>query len=109
MIPATINNQTYFFTIQQITKEAGNKYLYSLRLNNGKYILTKTFGVDDGVQVDTNPTLAPEMLHEMSNVLTEIELKYKKRPPLEFFNREIFSSLIRHRNSGSYTVNRNVA
>lgn len=109
MIQNTINSQTYFFTINHITKETYNKHIYGLRVNNENYFLSKTSGIGDGEQLDANPLLNPDVLHEINDVLTEIELKFKKRPPLELINQEIFNILIKHRNPGTPPFNRNAA
>lgn len=98
MIQESINNQTYFFTINHITKEDYNKHIYGIRLNNQNYFLSKTSGVADCSQLDMNLPLNLGVLHEIDDVLTEVELKYKKRPSLELINQEIFSILIKHRN-----------
>jgi hypothetical protein len=101
MIQAKINSQTYFFTVSHITRETNNRLLYGLRLNNISYFISKTSGVNDGEQLDTNPPLASNILKELNTVITQVELKYKKRPSLERINHEIFNILIRLRNFGS--------
>jgi hypothetical protein len=98
MIQANINNQTYFFTINHITQETNNKHIYGIRLNNLNYFLSKTSGVPDAVQLDTNPELDKKLLRELNSIITEIELKYKKRPTIELINGEIFNILARLRN-----------
>ncbi|MGF7078785.1 hypothetical protein [Mucilaginibacter sp. UYCu711] len=103
MIQAKINSQTYFFTISHITRETENRLLYGLRLNNISYFISKTYGVNDGEQLDTNQPLAGNILKELNTVITQVELNHKKRPSLEQINREIFSILIRLRNFGSKT------
>jgi hypothetical protein len=101
MIQANINSQTYFFTISHITREANNRLLYGLRLNNISYFISKTCGVNDGEQLDTNPPLAANILKELNTVITQVELNHKKRQSLDRINQEIFSILIRLRNFGS--------
>jgi hypothetical protein len=101
MIQAKINSQTYFFTVSHITREANNRLLYGLRLNNTSYFISKTSGVNDGEQLDTNPPLAANILKELNAVITQVELKHTTRPSLAHINHEIFSILIRLRNFGS--------
>lgn len=98
MIQANINNQTCFFTVNHITKEASGKLIYGISINNTHYFLSKTSGVNDGSQLDNNTPLTSEILKELNAVITEVELKYKKRQPLEKINKEIFNILTRLRN-----------
>ncbi|MDB4925909.1 hypothetical protein [Mucilaginibacter sp.] len=98
MIQANINSQTYFFTINHITKEPNNKLIYGIRLNKSNYFLSKTSGVNDAEQLDNNLPLEASILNELSKVITTVELKYTKRPPLELMNSEVFRLLIKLRN-----------
>ncbi len=98
MIPAIINNQSYFFTVDHITRETPDKHIYGIRLNAGNYFLSKTLGRNDCEQLDKNAPLDETMLKELCDVITQIELKYKTRPTLELINKEIFSILARMRN-----------
>jgi hypothetical protein len=100
MIQSNINSQTYFFTVNHITKESGNKLIYGIRLNNTNYFISKTLGISDGVQLDLNIPLEHSIIKELNTVITAIELKYKTRQTLERINREVFSMLIRLRNLG---------
>jgi hypothetical protein len=100
MIQANINSHTYFFTVSHITKEASGKLIYGIRLNNRNYFLSKTSGVNDAVQLDTNLPMSAKVLKEINTVITEVELRHKKRQALEKINKEIFSVLIRLRNLG---------
>lgn len=104
MIQANMNSQTYFFTVNHITREADNRLLYGLRLNNISYFISKTWGVSDGEQLDTHPPLAADILKEINTVITQVELKHKKRQSLERINQEIFSILVRLRNFASKTI-----
>lgn len=97
MIPASINSQTYFFSISHITKEPHNRLVYGIRLNTRSYFLSKISGMNQCVQLDTNPALDAGVLDVFCNIMSAIELKYKRRPTLEIMNREIFSRLIRSR------------
>lgn len=104
MIQANINNQTYFFTVSHITREADNRLLYGLRLNDTSYFISKTWGVSDGEQLDNNTPLAANILKEINTVITQVELKHKKRQSLERVNQEIFSILVRLRSFGPKTT-----
>lgn len=97
MIRADINNKTYFFTINHITKEKDNKLIYGISLNNSNYFLSKTYRAKDAVQLDNKPALGPDVLKELNEVITTIELKHKKRPSLENLNKEIFGILMQLR------------
>jgi len=94
-----INNQTYIFTVNHITTDCNNKHIYGIRLNTTNYFFSKTPGLNDCRQLDSHPPVSPPMLNELCEVITEIELKYKIRPALEYINREIFLILARMRNT----------
>jgi hypothetical protein len=83
MIPSTISSNRYFFKINHITREAYNKYIYGISLNNVSYFLSKTVGNSSSVQLDTNPPLDRNTIQEISNVLKEIEPKLEKPPSPE--------------------------
>jgi hypothetical protein len=97
MTGTDINSKTYFFTVNHITKEKNNKLIYGISLNNTSYFLSKTSGVKDIVQLDNKPHLIPDVLKELNEVITSVELKYKKRLSLETLNKEIFGILMRLR------------
>jgi|ERR1700761_6733204 len=80
MIPATINSNHYFFKINHITREAYNKYIYGISLNNVSYFLSKTVGSNNSVQLDTNPPLDKNTIQEINKVLKEIEPKLDEPP-----------------------------
>lgn len=94
---ATINSRTFFFTVNHITKEAGNRHIYGIRLNTANYFLSKTSGVSDCEQLDINTPLHENVLKEIGDVMTEIELNYNKRPTIERINGEVFKILARIR------------
>lgn len=98
MIKSNINSRTYFFTVDHITKEKNDKLIYGISINNSHYFLSKTSGINDGAQLDNNAVLADDMLKELNEVITEIEVKHTKRQTLEHINRDIFSILGRLRN-----------
>jgi hypothetical protein len=45
--------------------------------------------------LDSNPQLSPEISHRMCEVITKIEKEYKKAPPLEFINIDVFNILVK--------------
>lgn len=87
------NRRPFFFSISHIIKPAKNKLVYGVRYNDLEYFLSKTQGVNDCEQMDENPSLEPTVLDEMCKVITEIEKEYKKPPPLEFINIDVFNKL----------------
>ncbi len=100
MIRADIDIKTYFFTVNQVTKEKDNKLIYGINLNNTSYFLSKTTGVKDAIQLDDKLPLGAEIIKEINEVITSIELKYKKLPSLRKFNTDIFGMLMRLRQFG---------
>ncbi|MDB5140871.1 MAG: hypothetical protein JWR12_2787 [Mucilaginibacter sp.] len=98
MIPLSINNQTCFFSVKHITKELSAKLIYGIHLNTFDYFLSKSLGLNDCEQLDSNPQLDADLLDVICTVITEVENKYKKRPTLELINNEIFRILGRIRN-----------
>lgn len=98
MTQTKINNRSYFFTINHISKEKTGKLIYGIDINNIRYFLSKTSGRDDCEQLDNITPIAPEILSEIITVLNTLEVKHKKRPSLERLNRDVFSLLIRLRN-----------
>lgn len=97
MIPVKINNLTYFFSVVHITNESPTNLIYGINLNRSTYYLCKTLEINDCKQIDSHPLLDPLLLNELCAVITEIETVYKRRPSLEYINREIFSILGRIR------------
>jgi hypothetical protein len=98
MTQTNINNRSYFFTINHISKETSGKLIYGIDINSIHYFLSKTSGLNDCEQLDNNTPLNAEMHSEICTVLTTLEGRHPKRPSLEQFNRDIFSLLIRLRN-----------
>jgi hypothetical protein len=97
MIRADIDVKTYFFTVDHITKEKDNKLIYGINLNNASYFLSKTTGVKDAIQLDDKLPLGDEVIKELNDVITSVELKYNKLPSLRKLNTDIFSMLMRLR------------
>lgn len=103
MIRTQIDIKTYFFTVNQIIKEENNKLIYSICLNNTDYFLGKTPGIKDAIQLDNKFPLGAEILKEINDIITSIELKYKKLPSLRKLNTDIFGKLMRLRQFGLNT------
>jgi hypothetical protein len=59
----------------------------------------KTPGINDCEQLDANPRIDLYAARKICYVLSEIEKEYKKMPPLEFINMDIFKVLAKIRNS----------
>lgn len=93
MIPITNNNQTYFFSIVHITKQPPNKLIYGILINSGSYYLSKTIGMEDCMQLDSNPILDQALLQEICDIMTRFEVFYKEYPSLDFINVEILKAL----------------
>jgi hypothetical protein len=98
MIPLAINNQTYFFSVSHITRQASNQLIYGIDLNHNSYFFSKTLGINDCRQLDSHAALDPAVLNELCLIITEIELAYQTRPSLAHINLDIFSILGRIRN-----------
>jgi hypothetical protein len=49
--------------------------------------------------VDSNPQIDMQALSAICSVMSEIEKEYKKTPPLEYINIDIFNILARYRNA----------
>lgn len=97
MIPISINNLTYFFSIKHISKQLNTTRIYGISLNSNSYFLSKSIGVNNCEQLDSNPLLHADVLKEICEVITEIEKGHQKKPSLEFLNMEIFRILGRMR------------
>ncbi|MDB5011362.1 MAG: hypothetical protein JWR67_3329 [Mucilaginibacter sp.] len=98
MIPISINTKTCFFSVKHITQEHDIKFIYGISLNTHNYFISKSVNINDCEQLDNNPVLDIELLNEICEVITELEIRYQKRPSLEFMNKEIFKILGRRRN-----------
>ncbi len=93
MIPITIDSKTYFFSIIHITKQSATSLIYGILLNNQIYYLSKSLGLIDCTQLDSNPSLNLDLLAEICAIMTKFEMEYEKYPSLEFINEEIIKVL----------------
>ena len=93
------DNTPFFFSVKHIIKPHTSKLVYGIRYNETNYFIQKTHGVDDCEQLDENKKLDPKAFKVICDVISEIEKEYKKMPPIEFINMDIFKILARKRNS----------
>ena len=98
MIPITSNNQTYFFSIVHVTKQAPDNLIYGILINSESYYLSKTIGIENCVQLDSKPSLDHSLLLEICDIMTKFEVAYKEYPSLDFINVEIIKTLELMRN-----------
>ncbi|MBV8390350.1 MAG: hypothetical protein JO080_11170 [Mucilaginibacter sp.] len=82
-----------FFSVSHIIKPYNTKLIYGIRYHEIDYFLLKTLGVEDCEQLDNNSRLTPDVLDKICAVITQVEREYKKAPPLEFINIDIFNVL----------------
>lgn len=93
MIPININKETYFFSIIHITKQSATSLVYGILLNTHVYYLSKSLGLSDCIQLDSNPALNVDLMTEICDIITKFEMEYEKYPSLEFINNEILKVL----------------
>ncbi|MGZ3776801.1 MAG: hypothetical protein ACXVI9_04240 [Mucilaginibacter sp.] len=89
------NNIPFFFSVKHIIKPNTSKLIYGIHHNDLDYFLQKTYGIDDCEQLDDNPRLDPDTFKTICEVISEIEKGYKKVPPLEFINMDIFNIIVK--------------
>jgi len=93
MIPIHINSETYFFSIIHITKQSATNLISGILINTRIYYLSKSLGLSDCEQLDSNPVLNADLLTEICEIMTKFEVAYEKYPSLEFINNEIIKVL----------------
>lgn len=91
------NERSFFFAVKNIIKPFAAKLIYNIRYNNLDYFILKTLNGSDCEQLDSNPRIAPDIFTKICNTILEVEKEYKKTPPLELINIEIFKILLRLR------------
>lgn len=84
-----------FFSVNHIIKPFNTKLIYGIRYHELDYFLLKTLGAEECEQLDSNSRLAPEVLGKICEVITQVEKEYKKAPPLEFINMDVFNILFK--------------
>jgi len=86
-----LNSQTFFFTVNHVTRPHGAKIIYGVSLNNLSYYVSKSPGVNDCEQLDSNPALDTGMIDEICTILSELENDPKSTPSLAWINEQIFA------------------
>ena len=84
-----------FFSVNHIIKPFNTKLIYGIRYHELDYFLLKTLGIEECEQLDNNSRLAPEVLDKICKIITQVEMEYKKAPPLEFINMDVFNILFK--------------
>jgi hypothetical protein len=82
-----------FFSVNYIIKPFNTKLIYGIRYNKRDYFLLKTLGMEECEQLDNNSRLDPEILDKICHIITQVEKEYKKAPPLEFINMDVYNIL----------------
>lgn len=95
MIPT--DDPPFYFSVNHIIKPHASKLIYGVRYRELEYFILKTHGINDCEQLDNNPALKPDVIEKICHVISAIEKDYKKAPPLDFINIEIFNILTKGR------------
>jgi hypothetical protein len=83
----------FFFSVKHIIKPLSSQLIYVIRFNDLDYFLIKTPGISDCEQLDNQPRFDINILTRICQVISKIERDYKKTPPLEYINMDIFNIL----------------
>ena len=97
MVPVRFNKETYYFSVIHITRDLPDKMIYGVLINCDHYYLSKSLGINDCMQLDSQPKLIRALLDEMCELLTRFELLYLDYPALEWINLEIIKALALNR------------
>lgn len=97
MIPG--DNTPFFFSVKHIINPSASRVVYGIRYHETDYFIQKTLTMHDCEQLDSNPQIDVQAFSAICSVISEIEKEYKKTPPLEYINIDIFNILARYRNS----------
>ena len=84
-----------FFSVNYIIKTLNTKLIYGIRYHKRDYFLLKTLGMEECEQLDNNSRLDSEILDKICHVITLVEKEYKKEPPLEFINMDVYNILFK--------------
>lgn len=84
-----------FFSVSHIIKPFNTKLIYGVKYQEINYFLLKTLGVEECEQLDNNSRLDENVLNKICEVITQVEREYKKAPPLEFINMDVFNILFK--------------
>jgi hypothetical protein len=93
MIPT--DDPPFYFAVNHIIKPHASKLIYGVVYHDLEYFILKANRINDCEQLDTNPALGPEILEKICDVISAIEKDYKKTPPLELINIDIFNILMK--------------
>lgn len=93
MIPIQPNQQTYYFSINHVTKQLPNRRIYGVLINSENYYLSKSVGINNCIQLDSRPLMVHTLLDEIGGILTGFEVLYSKCPELELLNLQIVRTL----------------
>ena len=90
-----MKDEPLFFSVSHIIKPFNTKLIYGIRYHELDYFLLKTLGMEECEQLDNNSRLDVEVLDKICEVITEVEKQYKKAPPLEYINMDVFNILFK--------------
>lgn len=90
-----MKDEPLFFSVSHIIKPFNTKLIYGIRYHELDYFLLKTLGIEECEQLDNNSRLDTEVLDKICEVITEVEKQYKKAPPLEYINMDVFNILFK--------------
>jgi hypothetical protein len=82
-----------FFAVKHIIKPHTAKIIYNIQYDDSNHFIMKTYRMDDCEQLDNSPKLEPDILEAICRVISEVEKGYKKVPPIENINIDIFNIL----------------
>ena len=86
-----MKDQPLFFSVSHIIKPFNTKLIYGVRYHELDYFLLKTLGTQECEQLDNNSRLDTSVLNKICEVITLVEKQYKKAPPLEYINMDVFN------------------
>ena len=84
-----------FFSVSHIIKPFNTKLIYGVRYRELDYFLLKTLGIEECEQLDNNSRLDSEILDKICEIITQVEKEYKKAPPLEYINMDVYNILFK--------------
>jgi hypothetical protein len=90
-----MEDQQLFFSVSHIIKPFNTKLIYGIRYHELDYFLLKTLGIEECEQLDNNSRLDAEVLDKICEVITQVEHQYKKAPPIEYINMDVFNILFK--------------
>jgi len=100
-------NTPYFFSVNHITMPFPTKLIYGIKFKGLIYYLYKSLGIEDCEQLDNHQKLEAGIFKRMCDVITAIEIEYKRIPPIQYINLDIFNILVRADNPGFFEGEQN--